>query len=269
MTLSGDGKIGVEGTDGPGHWLWERFTHTQHEFELRGMGPPAGFLAQAHVPRHCPQGQPPESECYQKRRRPEPGQLFKYGKKRDLESALNDGILRFSGASTYSDPSLNPAIQDDELSFTIFPTSPHDGLAKCGVCGFPLLQKDGSVSLTHPTDYYVQCFSQRYSLRMFEDFGVDSCLVVYDAKAYLSRFMEALRRRFPDWITTSVPVSYVDPDDPGSDPLPIPLAKHIRYVYQCEGRMICHPKAERIAKLDPVMISVGPLSDIAEIVTLK
>jgi len=50
----------------------------------------------------------------------EPGKcLFKFGKEKHLRHALLTGSIRVAPASSYSDPSLNYAIRDDELSFTI------------------------------------------------------------------------------------------------------------------------------------------------------
>lgn len=264
VTLSPSGQIGVEADGKLARWLWARFTHTTYEFEMRGLGFPAGFLAGAHIPRVTHPRTAPEHDAYLKRKRTATGEIFKFGKKKWLNLALDEGSLRFASAVTYKDPSLNPAIQDDELSFTIYPTSS----APVGIIGIPSASSSGSITLTHLTDYYVQCFSTRYSLRMYEDFSADSCLIVYDAKEFGRRVIKLLRAVFPDWIIGSIPITYVDPDDPGNAPLPIPAAKHMKYAYQCEERIVCHPRTQVLEELHPVTIQAGSLRDIAEVVEL-
>lgn len=267
MTLSPTGQIGFQeiGTLGLGEYLMVRYTHTLEEIELRHMQLPDGFLAGAHLPRITYPNTPPELLCYEKRKRKEPGQLFKYGKEKYLKSSLKEGLFRFAGARSYKDPSLNPAIHDDELALTIYPTrAPMNS-----ILGIPSLASDGGLTLTHFTDYYIQCFSHCYSLRMFEDFSADSCLVIYDAKEFGRRILSKLEECFPDWVVGSIPVTYIDPDEPGDKPLPIPAAKHMKYAYQLEERIICHPKTQMLERLSPFMLTIGQIDDIAELVTFN
>lgn len=264
LTLSPTGQIGMESGDKLGEWLMARFTHTQEEMILRKIQPPNNFLAAAHVPRVSHPNIPAELTCYELRMRSEPGQIFKFGKKKHLIAALKEGSLRFTGASSYKDPSLNSAIQDDELSFTIYPTQ---SIAN-PILSSPTMAHDGGLTITHHTDYYVQCFSTKYNLRMFEDFSADSCLIIYDGREFGNRILKDLHSRFPNWIVGSIPVSYVDPDDPGSSPLSIPAVKHMRYAYQREERIVCHPERETFDQLNPFTITVGSLEDIAELVEI-
>jgi hypothetical protein len=266
-TLSPTGQIGFEGINeyGLGEYLLVRYTHTLEEIDLRQMRLPDGFLAEVHVPRSTYPCKPSELVCYENRQRQEPGQLFKYGKEKYLRSSLEKGEFRFAGAQSYKDPSLNPAIHDDELALTIYPTiEPMNS-----ILGFPSMASDGGLTLTHFTDYYIQCFSHRYNLRMFKDFSADSCLVIYDSKEFAKRILSKLKERFPDWIVGAIPVTYIDPDEPGDNPLPIPTAKHMKYAYQLEQRIICHPKTQILEQLSPFMLTIGRVDDIAELVTFS
>lgn len=265
LTLSPTGKIGIEGQGELGEWLLARLTHTREEMALRGMQPPDGFLVGAHVPRVAHPNPPAELTSYERRSRSDPGQVFKFGKKKYLIPALKEGSLRFSGARSYEDPSLNSAIQDDEISLTIYPTQ----TSTIPILGTPTMAADDGLTLTHHTDYYVQCFSTRHTLRMYEDFSADCCLIIYDAREFGNRIFHCLRARFPDWIVGSIPVSYVDPDDPGHLPLPIPAAKHMKYAYQREERIICHSKSETFNQLQPFTVKVGSLEDIAELIEVE
>lgn len=178
---------------------------------------------------------------------------------------LLQGSFRFAGASTYQDPSLNSSIRDDELSFTIYPAQESNVSLPTGVKPIP-----GSdwIKIRHPTDYYVQCFSRKYALRLFDDFPGGSCLVVYDGKEFGRRLLPVLKQRFPNWIVGGFPVSYIDPDDPGSNPIVIPASKHLKYAYQNEERIICHPQTEFSQNLPPISVQIGSLEDIAEMITI-
>lgn len=241
-----------------------KFTQTLHELELRNVNPPDNFLAGANVPRFTYPNKPPEMGCYEGRKREEPGQVFKFGKKKWLEGSFNEGSFRFAGAASYNDPSLNAAIQDDELTLSIHPTK----VASTGILGLASRSQDGGLTLTHPTDYYVQCLSDRYTLRMYKDFGADACLVIYDGKEFGRRIISELRKHCGDWIVGAIPVTYVDPDAPGEGILPIPAAKHFKYIYQREERIICHPRRESFRSLQPFTITIGPMNDIAELISL-
>lgn len=121
--------------------------------------------------------------------------------------------------------------------------------------------------MRHPSDFYVQCLSLRFAPRLFDDFEADSCLIIYDAKEFGRRVMGALRTRFPDWFVTSFGMTYIDPDNPGDEPILLPTAKHMRYIYQQEQRILCHPRMP-VRRLDAIMIESGPLGDIAEVVSV-
>lgn len=268
LTLTPKGQIGVDSDCPISNWLMVKFTHTMHEFELRGISPPSQFLKGATVPRVSYPMPAPERDCYYSRQRKESGQLFRFGKKRWLEKTLSNGEVKINPASVYCDPSLNAAIQDDELAFTVFPTIPGDTSSLGGIkAAATVSSANGGYRLQHQSNYYVLCLSMRYSLRMYKDFEADSCLILYDAKEFERRVFVALQHMLPDYFVGCLPVTYVDPDDPGSEPLVIPQVKHMKYAYQAEVRFVSHPKTPKM-KLNPISLSVGPLNDIAELICL-
>lgn len=256
-TLSEGGQLGFEVERRLAIWHLSRFTHLFMEFNSRG-GIPAGIKPK--IPNSTHPNVPPGVIAYRTRKRSEPGQLFKFGKRRWLRSMLDHGSIRFAPASAYRDVSLNSAIQDDELGFTYYP----------GKLGLPLVslpQPAGMdwVQVRHPSDFFVQCLSLRFAPRLFDDFEADSCLIIYDANEFGRRVLAALRRQFPEWFVTAFGMTYIDPDNPGDGNILLPTAKHMRYIYQQEQRILCHPRTP-VARLEAVTLEIGTLADIAEVV---
>lgn len=257
-TLAEGGQLGFEVEPRLAIWHLSRLTHLFMEFNSRG-GIPAGI--EPKLPNLTHPEIPPGVTAYRSRKRPESGQLFKFGKRHRLLPMLEQGSIRFAPASSYLDASLNAAIQDDELAFTYYPGKAGPPLSK-----LPHPAGTDWVELRHPSDYYVQCLSLRFAPRLFDDFGGDSCLIIYDAQEFGRRVVAALRARFPDWVTTAFGMTYIDPDNPGDDPILLPRAKHMRYIYQQEQRILCHPRTA-IPKLEAVTLEIGPLTRIAEVVS--
>jgi hypothetical protein len=242
-------------------WLMSRLTHMFMEFSARG-GIPAHAREKIRLPNLAESRAPAGARAYNSRARKEPGQAFKFGKLHWLQRMLGTGEIRFLPASAYSDPSLNQAIRDDELTFTYFPAKSSPALK-----GLPRVLGADWMRQRHPSDYYVQCFSCAFALRLFDDFEADACLIVYDGREFARRVVGALTKKFPGWISAGISITYIDPDDPGDGEIVIPAVKHMKYFYQQEQRFISHPRTS-IARLDPITIEIGSLSDIAELIHL-
>jgi hypothetical protein len=73
--------------------------------------------------------------------------------------------------------------------------------------------------------------------------------------------------RCPDWFVTALGMTYIDPDNPGDEPILLPRTKARRYIYQQEQRMLCHPRTP-VAKLEPIIVEIGPLTLFAEVVSV-
>jgi len=258
VTLTDSGQLGFEVEKRLAIWHLSRLTHLFMEFNSRG-GIPAGI--DPKLPNLTHPEIPKGVLAYRSRKRPEPGQLFKFGQREWLLSMKEQGSIRFAPASSYRDASLNATIQDDELGFTYYPSKAGPPLAK-----LPHPAGTDWVALRHPSDFYVQCLSLRFAPRLFDDFPGGSCLIIYDAQEFGRRVLGALKARFPDWFVTAFGMSYIDPDNPGDEPILLPRAKHMRYIYQQEQRILCHPRTP-IAKLEAVTVEVGPLTGLAELVT--
>lgn len=258
-TLTETGQLGFETHERLSLYLMRRQTHVLMELGSRG-GIPAAPMPRDGFPQITHPQIPTGSTAYQARRRTEPGQLFKFGQQRWLGAMLTHGSMRFASASSYSSPIHNNAIRDDELTFTYYPGKASPPLEV-------LRHRPGAdwMQIRHPSDFYLQCFTDRFAVRMFDDFGADSCIVIYDAKEFGRRVITALKKTFPDWFVVGIGASYIDPDDPGDEQIVVPRTKHLRYIYQQEHRFICHPRAP-IKRLEAVPIEIGSIQDIAELI---
>src|SRR5262249_43217451 len=139
-------------------------------------------------------------------RRFEPGKyLFKFGKHEHLKNALENGTIRLAPASSYSDPSLNYAIHDDELRFAV--QTPAKDKWIQGVDEQTLKPVGDRIKVlvnisftrTVPTDYYVYCLSALFSLRAFDDFEADACLVIKQPKQFIERVLLGGFAKLPHW----------------------------------------------------------------------
>lgn len=72
-TLTDSGQMGLEGRSKLGLWLWAKVTHTLLEFELRGLGLPAGMLERAVLPKTTFPNRPKGAAAYNNRKRKEGG----------------------------------------------------------------------------------------------------------------------------------------------------------------------------------------------------
>jgi len=258
-TLTETGQLGMEVAEKRlTIWHLSRLCHLFMEFGSRG-GVPAGM--QPILPKLTHPEIPKGVLAYRARQRSEPGQLFKFSKRKWLDLMLQ-GSIHFSPASSYRDSSLNRAIQDDELGFTYYPGKNGPKLEK-----LPHPPGTDWVEMRHPSDYYVQCLSLRFAPRLFDDFEADSCLVIYDGNEFGQRLMAALKAKFPGWFVTAFGMTYLDPDDPGDQPILVPRIKHMQYIYQQEQRILCHPRVA-VQKLEPTTLEVGSLTEIAEIISI-
>ena len=101
-------------------WM-SRFTHLHEEFTLRQTGLPTFPSLGPDAPECLPRPthpNPPPSVAIWKTRCAQSDALFKYGQHRNLKKVFTDGTIRLSPASSFEDPSLNPAQRDAELTIT-------------------------------------------------------------------------------------------------------------------------------------------------------
>jgi hypothetical protein len=273
FAISDQGKIGPRQVPGEGEYWTILFTHILEEAKIRGLGLPA--MNDADRATSFPNS---KFETIDKAihalagKLPKPGTvIIKFGKRIHLEEAYESGTFQVSAASSYSDPSLNPAIRDSELEIAIerLPTEMKIEAFdhKTGKSKGPI-KPIGNVLVTSQitTDYYVFCVSRACEYRLFQDFEADGCLIIRNPKEFERRILAAVKEVLPDWIEGTAPVRYIDPLNAMGQP-DVSLSKHFRYSYQKEYRFAWLPPSAR-RELEPFFISLGSLADIGELIMI-
>jgi hypothetical protein len=170
ISLNRDSKISLPGFLGETEKWMILWTHVLEEFVIR-FGPyPAGFTTgfMKDIRIQDPRSPlaPKAANAVKTTGLPQGDCLFKYGKFQYLHQALNEKQIRISPASSYNDPSLNPAIRDEELQLAINPVpsrlkmKAYDG--KTGQCKGDIYPKDYVYTTRSITNYYVYCDFSSY-----------------------------------------------------------------------------------------------------------
>lgn len=272
LVLTENGQLGPPDLEKGGAFWFQLFTHILEEFGLRKSWLRAGALANTPFPRPTYPEIPRAVHALGKREF-QPGKfLFKFGKRHYLEETLRTGALRLAPASSYSDPSLNYAMKDDELKFTSTLCVRDAFIQKIDErtgqrIGERIAMLPCNISLTSTlcTDYYPCCLAALFDFRAFDDFEADACLVIKELRPFVDRLLHAGFDKLPDWYARVDCVEYVDPFRKKPRDLRPFFTKHFRYTYQNEFRVVWVPPTPR-HDLEPVFIEMGPLLDLAELI---
>ena len=267
--LTEEGKIGfVDLREEAPYWL-QLFGHVLEEFKLRGSQPPPGFLAGASIPKPSFPSQPKAARLVRlvQEKYSDKPYVVKLGKREYLEKTFREGIWRISPASSYSDPSLNPAQRDSELELAFYALRrdvqmevfDHRTGATKGK-----IRPIGDVKITarSVTDYYVSCLSKQLPVRLFGDFEADCCIVIHEPLEFAKRMFQAAARTLAGWDGRFADVRYIDPYNCSSAEPDLFRSKHFRYAYQREVRFSWLP-ARAVQKIDHAFLELGTLSDIS------
>jgi len=266
--LDKEGKISLDiVNDQRIFWWLDRFTEVLHEMHMRGISPQS-LRDQINKEFPYPSGTDiPQkaSKCVQNIIVPNVPYLVKYGKSEHLVDILKRGTIRLMPAQSYADPSLNLARKDNELSQELdIDTSVFHVM----INGMKTSKPRFHLKADMKTNFYVFCLSSSLRARLFLDFDADACLIIKDADAFLNRFVSACRNTEPDYHLKAGRVEYYDPLCISPEEYKIIFWKHFRYAYQEEVRFALLPPKPRQA-LDPLLLELGSIEDIAYLATLK
>lgn len=254
LVLTEENKIGLHPIKQEGEYWATVCIHLLEEFNIRYGPYPAGFkrgfIKEVRVP--DPNLDIASKACnVVKRMNVEPNKhFFRYSKLQWLEVTHKRGKFRISPASSYSDPSLNPAIQDDELRLTFQPAKQTK-----------IVKESGS-------NYYVYCLSSILVPRLFLDFDADACLIIWEPQGFISRLINSFEMENPGWSGVVKEVKYIDPLNSSPNQTDILSCKHFRYSYQKEVRIIWLP-SEPVKELQHQFIELGSLEDCSELICIK
>ncbi len=276
LSLTTDAKIGLVGLSEGGARWGELFSHVMEEYALRCQSIPRldmreGFASRIGVPDPRSPLAEKAAAAVREKNLHAGSYLVKYGKRSFLQSAVESGRIRISPASSYTDASLNHAVRDNELEFTITPNpreatlhifSGKDGHYKGS--GKP---RRLSMTTRSKTDYYVYCLSSSLSPRLFLDFEADACLVIADPDDFVERVLCGLEAQCPDWSGVGMAVSYIDPLLCERRDIDVFNSKHFRYSYQKEFRLTWVPETPATS-IDHVSLEIGSLKDSCLLISL-
>lgn len=197
-----------------------------------------------------------------------PSGFAKYGKRDHIKASFERGAFRIAAASSYLDPSLNPAQADHELEHAVVTPNEHMQMRLYG--------KDAAgaeIEIPHTPlqlfrymqvpDFYVWCCGLSYDARMFYDFEAEALLIIRDMYAFTDRFIAAVKAAKPDLSSKRGPCVYYDPYTVRREQLTPMYSKNLRYLYQNEYRFIWTVPPET-TDLSTFFVELGPLANIAE-----
>lgn len=188
--------------------------------------------------------------------------LVKFGKTDHLKNMLECGKIRINPASFYSDPSLNSAQKDDELTINL--DLRPSKITLTNLSNGSTIKPIGNIRYTvkSKTDYYVYCLSSLMSFRLFSDFGANCCLVISEPEKFTKYFIDKCKKKLSKnygWRCCGLPVKYIDPLNTDENNVEVYFTKHFKYWYQNEYRIVFLPNRE-INKLDILDVEIGNLS---------
>jgi hypothetical protein len=271
--LTPKGQLGLMSPhDGGAYWM-ELWTHLLEEHNSRG-GLRPNLLEDSDLPNTTYPERPKAVTALQNMTLPKAGTyLVKFMKRKYAESLVSGGNIRVSPASSYNDPSLNSAINDDELTVctripknevSITLLDKENGVPKGDI---PLIS-DITVNISSSTDYYVWCMAYSLDIRLFDDFESDACVIIHEPARLFERMRQQMLSHIGNWDTFVAKVRYFDPCLTNSKHVEPFGCKHFRYSYQKELRIMWLPTAKATMELSPQELSLGSLEDICELIVI-
>jgi hypothetical protein len=126
--------------------------------------------------------------------------LIKYGKHQYLEAMCEAGSIRIAPAASYDDPSLNPAIRDQELELYIQPTPLAMRLEvidhKTGKPKATFNPIGNKITRSANTNYFVYCLSTVLVPCLFLDFDADACVIITKPADFIERAVLGMRNTY-------------------------------------------------------------------------
>lgn len=266
MNVNENGQLTPGRPDNSSIYWWELWAHVLEEFALRAVDHMKLDLM-APFPWISHPEQPRGLRIIGKRKLPKTEFIARVGLREHMKAAFERGSFRITPATSYADPSLNPAIRDEELSVTAIRSGdtatirPFD--PGTGISGDPI-EAIGNISFsqTMQENFFVLCMTLGYQPRILDDFEANSLLVIHNVNRFLIRLEKAVKRVRPDLTLVARPITYYDPYRVRPKELEAPFSKNFRYAYQREYRLVWHKPGLGFDE-EPFFVEIGALGDIA------
>ena len=199
--------------------------------------------------------------------------LLKFGKEKYMRPLHEQGAFTIFPATKYSDPGLNDAVRDNELTLlTETYGATVDFIKGLHYRVPPELRKPIPVIgplkryIHYESNCYMACLGLRYEYRLFDDFSYDSCIVIRDPQRFIEKTRSCMETALPGWDFCAAAVSYQDPSHPTATE-DVLFSKHFRFTYQQEFRMVWEAPT-RQSSLQPVTLDLGSLEDYCDLLIL-
>lgn len=252
----------------------QMFGHLDEEYAGRVLGPPPDALiarARAPIVNYFEDGRPPRGVAMFEGYTPsDTPMLVKYGKREFLEPMFRTGALRLANAGLYSQADLLDSIRDDETSRIFHIPTWRERLAgqdHVVVRGNRIAFNDDDITLPVVfDDYYLFSLCERIHHRMASDFEADAAIVIRDPERLKRALNRAVLEQRPAIQPMSGRVIYYDPYRDYTRFRQPELAKPFRYAYQLEHRFVFRPRRRPLNGLEPMFLTIGPMTDYADLV---
>jgi hypothetical protein len=252
---------------------WELWTHILEELAIRGteygsvqLMTPDQFpwITHPDIPRGL--------RILRNRKIPS-GSLVRLGQKEHIKASFNLGRFRIAPAASYSDPSLNPAIKDDELSVTAVASGEHAIVRpfdpKTGKSGDPIpVIGEITYSRSLRDNFYVVCMTAGYSPRLLDDFSADALIAIHNVDRFLIRIEKAVKQERPELSLGANVVTYYDPYRVKPDAIDPFFSKNFRFAYQKEYRLVWYSEGLPL-DCEPFFVEIETMRDIASLHVLQ
>jgi hypothetical protein len=262
-TLTPDAKLGMLSMDSRGLRWMELWTHVLEELALRGQGLTEDILHREPMPNFV--GTLAKRAASSLQRVPTEGCLLKFGKPQFMKEMYERGAIRIQPATFYRRPDMNGAVRDDELALDASVRVEHFPDSAAAESGQPDAEIRVDVRFEHGNDYWLYCVSSTVAPRHFVDFEAEACVVIKDPPRFIQALESAFAKNLPSAAMWHGKVGYVDPLRFHSLELNVSRAKHFRYWYQREYRVIWNPE-HSTQPLSHVDIDIGSMNEYAELI---
>lgn len=268
------GKLGLLPPSEAEHWaVW--MTEVYEECELRGWQVPGPNLNISRFRAALGQESrpiPAVEKVLQAHDMAKRKYALKFGDMSWLQDALAKGDFLISTASYYDKNQHNHARKDEELVRRIRPHPTRRDLADFlsrERFATPAGEVLGEIRVFAQCDYYLFSLSTTYASRLFGDFDSTACLVIYNPGLFADRLIISMAALLPDWECEMGLIAYYDPVRAHPDRFDVRFAKSFRHAYQSELRFTWTPRDLKVSPpTERLHVSLGPLTDCAEIVSL-
>ena len=201
--------------------------------------------------------------------------LVKYSKRQYIDEMYRYGRIRIAPASEYAKGSHIKAIKDLETARHFKLKGLKDVLegreeVSFGDKKIPII--NGVVPLQFMMDdYYLFSTCREIDRRMPTDFESDAALIIKDRKAFVEMLKNALLKKDNRWEFLDGEVYYYDPYNDIPRDMNQEFWKPFSYAYQKEHRCVFRPRRsiDKMTRLEPFFVEVGPLEQISEVVVAK